>query len=105
MYSQVDKDNHHHIYLDNIVNFWKNESAIGKEDVFVEMHNGVKQQRQMTQGWQLLCPWKDGSINWVALTGDRNKFYPVQVADNARANHIGDKPAFAWWVPHVFKKQ
>ena len=30
--------------------------------------------------------------------------YPVQVADYALANQIDDKPAFAWWVPDVFKK-
>ena len=30
--------------------------------------------------------------------------YSMQVMDYAVANHIDDKPAFAWWVPDVFKK-
>ena len=28
----------------------------------------------------------------------------MQVADYAVVNHIDDEPAFAWWVPNVFKK-
>jgi hypothetical protein len=57
-----------------------------------------------TQGWQLLCQWKDGSTNWVALK-DMKHSYPVQVADYAIANQIDDQPTFAWWVPHVLKKR
>ena len=57
------------------------------------------------KGWQLLCQWKDGSTNWVALEDMKNS-YPVQVADyGAVANHIDDEPSmFSWWVPDVFKK-
>jgi hypothetical protein len=40
----------------------------------------------------------------VALK-DIKHSYPVQVADYAIANKIDDEPAFAWWVPHVFKKR
>jgi hypothetical protein len=58
----------------------------------------------MTQGWQLLCQWKDGTTNWVALKDMKNS-YPVQVADYAVANCIDDEPAFAWWVPTVLKKR
>jgi hypothetical protein len=39
----------------------------------------------------------------VALK-DMKHSYPVQVADYAIANKINDEPAFAWWVPNVFKK-
>ena len=51
----------------------------------------------------MLCQLKDGSTNWVALKDMKNS-YPMQVADYAVANHIDDEPAFAWWVPNVFKK-
>jgi hypothetical protein len=104
MFSQVDEKGHRHLLLDNITDFRKNDTAIDKEDAFVEMGNGVKRQRYMMQGWQLLCQWKDGSTNWVALKDMKNS-YPVQVADYAIANHIDDEPAFAWWVPTVLKKR
>jgi hypothetical protein len=58
----------------------------------------------MTQGWQLLCQWKHGSTNWVALKDMKNS-YSVQVAGYAVANCIDHEPAFAWWVPTVLKKQ
>jgi hypothetical protein len=87
MFSQVDEEGHRHLLLDDIMDFSKNETAIDKEDAFVEMANGVKCRRYMTQGWQLLCQWKDGSTNWVALKDMKNS-YPVQVADYAIANCI-----------------
>ena len=90
--------------LDDITDFRKTETAIDKEDAFIEMANGVRRRRYTTQGWQLLCQWKDGSTNWVALKDMKNS-YPVQVADYAVANRIDDEPAFAWWVPTVLKKR
>ena len=89
--------------LDDIIDFCRDDIAVDKEDAFVIMHNGVKHCKLTTQGWQLLCQWKDGSTNWVALKDMKNS-YPVQVADYAVANQINDEPAFAWWVPDVFKK-
>jgi hypothetical protein len=94
MFSQVDEEGHRHLLLDDITDFCKNETAINKEDAFVEMANGVRRRRYTTQGWQLLCQWKDGSTNWVALKDMKNS-YPVQVADYAIANCIDDEPAFA----------
>jgi hypothetical protein len=40
----------------------------------------------------------------VAIKDMKNS-YPVQVVDYAIANRINDEPAFAWWVPTVFKKR
>jgi hypothetical protein len=51
MFSQVDKEGHQHLLLDNIMDFRRNETAIDKEDAFVEMGNGVRGQRYTTQGW------------------------------------------------------
>jgi hypothetical protein len=74
------------------------------EDAFITIHNGVKRWQHTMAGWQLLCQWKDGSINWVALK-DMKESYPIQVTDFAKANWIDDEPAFAWWVPDVLKKR
>jgi hypothetical protein len=104
MFSQVDEEGHRHLLLDDITDFRENETAIDKEDAFVEMANGVRRRRYTTQGWQLLCQWKDGSTNWVALKDMKNSC-PVQVADYAVANRIDDEPAFARWVPTILKKQ
>jgi hypothetical protein len=104
LFSQVDEEGHRHVLLDDIINFRRNDTAVDKANAFVTIQNGVNKRRRFTtQGWQLLCQWKDGSTNWVALK-DMKHSYPVQVANYAIANKINDEPAFAWWVPHVFKK-
>ena len=43
----------------------------------------------------MLCQWKDGSTNWVALK-DAKRSYPVLVAEYAISNQIDEEPAFAW---------
>jgi hypothetical protein len=50
MFSQVDEEGHRHLLLDDITDFHKNETAIDKEDAFVEMANGVRRWRYTTQG-------------------------------------------------------
>jgi hypothetical protein len=94
LFSQVDEEGHRHVLLDDIINFCRNDAAIDKANAFVTMQNGVKQRQLTTQGWQLLCQWKDGSANWVALK-DMKHSYPVQVTDYAIANKINDEPPFA----------
>jgi hypothetical protein len=104
LFSQIDEEGHRHLLLDDIIDFRRDDTAVDKEDAFVVMRNGVKRRKLTTRGWQLLCQWKDGSTNWVALKDMKNS-YPVQVADYAVVNRIDDQPAFAWWVPDVFKKR
>jgi hypothetical protein len=77
--------------------------AIEKVDVFVTMKNGVKRWHQTTQGWQLLCQWKDRSTNWVVFKDMKNS-YPVQVAEYVKANQIDDEPAFAWSISQTLQK-
>jgi hypothetical protein len=68
------------------------------------MSNGVKRKRETTQGWLMLCQWKDGSTKWIALK-DMNHSYPVRVAEYAFANKIDNEPAFAWWVSHMIRNE
>ena len=36
---------------------------------------------------------------------DLKESNPVEVAEYAVANRIVEEPAFAWWVPHMFRKR
>jgi hypothetical protein len=104
LYSQIDEEGNKHLLLDDIIDHKRNENAIDKSDAFVTMKNGVQRRKETTQGWSLLCQWKDGSSNWVALK-DARLSYPVLVAEYAVANRIDDEAAFAWWVYDVLKKR
>jgi hypothetical protein len=103
LFSQVDEEGHRHVLLDDIIDLRKDEMAVDKAGAFITMNNGVKRRHQKTQGWQLLCQWKDGSTNLVALKDMKNS-YPVKVAEYGKANHINDEPAFAWWAEHTLQK-
>jgi hypothetical protein len=104
LYSQLDDEGNRHVLLSDIIDHRRDERAIDKADAFVHRKNGVKRRRETTLGWQLLCEWKDGSTNWVALK-DARQSYPVLAAEYAVANRIDDEPAFAWWVHDVIKKR
>jgi hypothetical protein len=80
-YQVLHERGHRHVLLDDIINFRRNDTAIDKADAFVTMRNGVKQRQFTTQGWQILCQWKDGSTNWVALK-DVKHSYPVYWSRN-----------------------
>ena len=104
MYSQLDEEGKRHLLLADIIDHRKGKRAIDKQDAFSTRRNGVRRRRQTTQGWKMLCEWKDGSTDWVALK-DVKHSYPVFAAEYAIANRIDDEPAFAWWVHDVIKKR
>ena len=52
----------------------------------------------------MLVEWKNVSTHWITLK-DLKESYPVELANDAKEQKIDDKPAFAWWVPHVMQKQ
>ena len=104
LYSQIDEEGNKHLLLDDIIDYKRSGNAIDKRDAFVTMKNGVRRRKETTQGWSLLCQWKDGSSNWVALK-DARLSYPVLVAEYAVANRLDDEPAFAWWVHDVLMNE
>ena len=104
LYSQIDEEGNRHILLEDIIDHWRSNSAIAKDDAFIMMKNGVKRRCETTKGWHMLCQWKDSSTNWVALK-DAKHSYPVLVAEYAIANQIDEEPAFAWWVGNLIRKR
>ena len=104
LYSQIDEEGNRHILLEDIIDHWQSNGAIDKDDAFIMMKNGVKRRCETTKGWHMLCQWKDGSTNWVALK-DAKHSYPVLVAEYAIANQIDEEPAFAWWVGNLIRKR
>ena len=104
LYSQIDGEGNRHILLEDFIGHRRKKSAFDKDDAFIMMKNGVKGRRETTQGWHMLCQWKDSNTNWVALK-DAKHSYPVLVAEYAIANQIDEEPAFAWWIEKVIRKR
>jgi hypothetical protein len=87
LFSEIDEEGNRHILLDDIIDCRKSGAAVSQEDAFVTMSNGVKRRRQTTLGWQLLCQWRDGSTNWVALK-DMKQSYPLKVVRDCVINCV-----------------
>ena len=104
LFAQVDEEGHRHVLLEDIIDHRTDGSEVKQADAFVTSKSGAKRRRETTKGWELLCQFKDGSTNWVALKDMKNSL-PVQVAEYAVMARISEEPAFAWWVSYTLKKR
>ena len=104
IYSQCDTEGHSFLVLQEIADHKSDLSAITIDNGFDISHNGNRTAKKTTRGWHLLCNWKDGSCDWVALK-DLKDSNPVELAEYAVANRIQDEPAFKWWVADVLRKR
>jgi hypothetical protein len=103
MYAMCDPEGNQYALLEAIVDHKTDGNAIQKADGFTS-GPGNKHRKKTTAGWHLCVEWKDGSTSWQRLA-DMKESYPVQVAEYAVSAGIVDEPAFAWWVPYVFKRR
>ena len=104
LFSQVDEEGNRFVLLDGIVDHRVDGQQLQKADAFITSHNGGRRRKETTKGWEVLIQWKDGSSTWEKLKDVKNS-YPVQLAEYSIQRKISEEPAFAWWVPHVIKKQ
>jgi len=104
MYSQVDIDGHRYNFLDEIIDYRKNESALSHEDMYVISKRGNRRLRKTTHGWDLLVKWKNGNMQWIHLK-DIKESNPIEVAEFAKVHGIDKEPAFVWWVPYTLRKR
>ena len=64
LFATVDKEGHRHLWLDSIIDFWKNDNAIKQEDAFIVGKSYTRKRRETTKGWEILAQWKDGTTTW-----------------------------------------
>ncbi|CAJ1950956.1 unnamed protein product [Cylindrotheca closterium] len=100
----VDKHEHRHLLMEEITEYRSDEKEVKMKDGFYPLGSGTQQRRHTTAGWDFYVTWKDGSSNWIPLK-DMKESFPIKVADYAVRKGIQDKPAFAWWIPHVLQKR
>ena len=105
MLAQVDTEGNHLQLMEGIVNWRRDDSmAIPKVDRYVYNKCGQRRLQKTTQGWWFLVKRKDQSESWMRLA-DMKESYPIETAEFAASRGIDDEPAFAWWVPHTFRKR
>jgi hypothetical protein len=68
--------------------------AVPIEDKHLTTRSIQRRLRKITQGWSLLVNWKDGTESGVKLA-ELKDFYPIELAEFAKALGIADDPAFA----------
>ena len=100
IYSQCDSEGNQYLVLKEIVDHKSDELVLRINDRYTVGRNGNLHQKATTQGLKLLCEWKDGSTEWIALK-DIKDSYPLEISEYAVANRIQEEPAFKWWVGDV----
>jgi hypothetical protein len=104
MYSHVDADGFQSNLLNSILDFKKDETAIAREDMYVQTKSDNRGLKKTATGWKLLDLWKDVFEEWIPLK-DLKENYPIEVAEFAKARGISEEPAFKWWVNYTLKKR
>ena len=105
MLTQVDSDGFSLSLMEGIIDYKRDDSiGISKTDKYITTSRGQRRLRKTTVGWKLLVKWRDQSESWVKLS-ELKESHPVETAEFAKSRGIDDKPAFAWWVPHMLKKR
>jgi hypothetical protein len=104
LYSQVDHEGRQHMLLDEITDWKRTNEALDVNEILQVSHNGNLHSRRTTKGWKLCTKWKDGSTSWEPLK-DMKESYPVQVAEFAISQGLGDLPAFKWWDKDPLKRR
>ena len=102
--AQVDEEGHRQLLLDEIIDHRSLKDAIPASEGTYKTKHGAVRKKRTTRGWEICVRWKDGSSDWIALK-DLKDSYPIELAEYAAVNKIQGEPAFAWWVPYVFKKR
>jgi hypothetical protein len=90
IYSQCDTEGHTFLVLQEIADHKSDLLAIPIGNGFDVSHNGNRTPKKTKRGWQLLCNWKDGSLDWVALK-DLKDSNPIELAEYAVANRIQEE--------------
>eukprot|EP00957_Ditylum_brightwellii_P007641 577508-Ditylum_brightwellii.AAC.1 len=104
MFAQVDEEGHQFWFLSEITDHRKDASAIPMANGMIRSANGQMKSKITTRGWELLVQFKDERLEWVKLK-DFKAANPVELAEYNDVNHLADKPAFKWWVPHAIRKR
>ena len=104
MYAQCDQEGNTVMFLDSIIDYSSDKTAIKKKDKYVYTEYGKKRLRQNTAGWKLLVRYIDGSEHWVPLKSMKEHF-PVQTAEFAKSRNIHNEPSFAYWFPFTLRKR
>ena len=103
IYNSIDDDGYNYSLLEGIIGHRKNQDAIDIKNGFII--NGDSRRRIITtRGWDLLILWQDGSESWMPMHAIKSS-NPVDVAEYASANDLGNEPAFAWWIPEILRKR
>ena len=102
--SQVDEEGHRQLLLDEIEDHRILDDAVPIDQGEYLTNEGTRRRKKTTQGWEFYVKWKGGSGDWIKMK-DLKDTYPVELSDYAIRNNLQQKPAFAWWLPHVIKKR
>ena len=103
MFSKVNKEGNWYVLLNAIVDHHTDVSKVIPDNTSIKSNNCGCCKHDTTKKWEVLPQQKDGSPTWETLISIK-QCYPLQLAHYAVRKGIDKTPAFAWWVPHMIRK-
>ena len=91
-------------YIDEIVDYKREYSAVDKSAKYAFTRMGQYWLRKTTHGWKMLVARKDGSKTWIPLKYMKES-NPIDVVYFSKAKSFNDEPGFACWVTYTLRKQ
>ena len=90
--------------LDQVKIHRNTDESIENSDGYTKDSKGRRSRKITTKGYDFLTKFMNSSESWIPLA-DLKEYNPLEIAEYAISNKLEKEPAFAWWVPHVIKKQ
>ena len=103
MYVRVDGEGWEHLRMSGIVEDYRNDYTVRKEDGFINQ-GPIKNWRKTTKVWKLLVTWKYRISTWYNLKGLKES-NPVEVTECGIAKCIVGEPYFAWWETYFLRRR
>ena len=104
MYEPVVSEGFPKKIIDQVQRHRKTDEAIENSDGYTKDSKWRRSRKITTKGYYFLNKFRYGSESWIPLA-DLKKNKPLEIAEYAISNKLEKEPVFAWWVPHMIKKQ
>ena len=102
--AHCDDEGRRHAVWHEITDHTRDWTSVDIANRYVLTKNGRRIPKTTTEGWKLLCQWKDSSSGWIDLKHLKDSS-PIELAEYAVANWIQEEPAFKCWVSETLQTQ
>ena len=88
IYQQVDRNSYSSSTVQCIVDYYRDDTTVLKQNKYVRTRSGQRRLRKTTAGWKLLVRYRDGREKWAPLRILKESC-PIEVTEFALFSFVG----------------